>query len=109
MKNALVFDYKYCDKCNSCVVACQVEHGFSEDEWGIRIAEMGPEMVDGKWMWDYLPYLSRRCDLCADRVEEGKQPSCVQHCLSACIELVPLEDLPARLEELGDRVAAYLQ
>ena len=81
MKNALVIDYKYCDQCNSCVVACQQEHNFTEEEWGIRIKEIGPENIDGSWMWDYLPYLSKRCDLCADRVEEGKLPSCVQRCV----------------------------
>lgn len=108
MKNALVIDYKYCDQCNSCVVACQNEKGLTQNEWGIRIQEIGPEKIDGKWMWNYLPYLSNRCDLCEDRVSQGKQPSCVQHCLSACMELVPLDKLSTRMEELGKTIAVYM-
>ena len=59
-------------------------------------------------MWNYLPYLSDRCDLCADRVEAGQKPSCALHCLSSCIELVPLEELGKRVGELGKTVAVYV-
>ena len=108
MKKALVIDYKYCDQCNSCIIACKNEKNLEGDEWGIKVQEIGPEMIDGKWMWNYLPYVSNRCDLCEERVAEGKKPSCVQHCLSACMELVELEKLPKRLEELDDTVAVYI-
>lgn len=108
MKNALLIDYKYCDQCNSCVVACKNEKHLVDQEWGIKIQEIGPELVDGKWMWNYLPYLSDRCDLCESRVAEGKQPACVHHCLSQCMELVSLDQLATRMEELGDTVAVYI-
>ena len=108
MKSALVIDYKYCDQCNSCVVACKTEKGFEGDEWGIAIKEIGPEQIDGKWMWNYLPYLSDRCDLCAERRANGELPSCVKHCLSACMEVVPLDKLGERMEELGETVVCYI-
>lgn len=108
MKQALVVDYKYCDGCNSCVVACRMEKGMTIDEWGIKLNEVGPEKVDGKWMWDFIPYLSKRCDLCADRVAEGKKPACVHHCLSSCMYLVPLDELGQKLDELGDEVEVLI-
>ena len=108
MNSALVVDYKYCDGCNSCVVACRMEKGMAIDEWGIRLNEVGPEKIDGKWMWSFIPYLSKRCDLCEDRVAEGKKPACVHHCLSSCMYLVPLEQLGQKLEELGSEVEVLI-
>ncbi len=106
--SALVVDYKYCDGCNSCVVACRMEKGMAVEEWGVRLIEAGPEKVDGKWMWNFIPYLSKRCDLCADRVDAGEKPSCVKHCLGSCLYLVPLDELGAKLAELGGEVEAIV-
>jgi Fe-S-cluster-containing dehydrogenase component len=108
MRSALLIDYKYCDGCNSCVVACKKEKGLSGDDWGIAVKEIGPEKIDGKWMWNFLPYLSNHCDLCKSRVDEGKEPACVHHCLSACMELVALDELPMRMDALGETVACYI-
>lgn len=107
-KYALIVDYKYCDGCNSCVVACRKEKGMALDEWGIGLKEIGPEKINGKWMWSFVPYVSKRCDLCADRINEGKKPSCVQHCLSACMYAVPIREVGAKLDELGDEVAVLV-
>ena len=108
MKKALLIDYKHCDQCNSCVVACKNEKGLQGEEWGIKIKEIGPELIGDKWMWNYLPYLSSHCDLCESRVAEGKKPACVHHCLSGCMELVSFEEIGSRMEELGNTVAVYL-
>lgn len=108
MGKALVVDYKYCDGCNSCVVACRMEKGMEIDEWGIRLNEVGPERIDGKWMWSFIPYLSKRCDLCEERVEQGKLPSCVHHCLGSCMYLVDFEDLGQKLSDLGEEVAVLV-
>ena len=50
MKKALLIDYKYCDQCNSCVVACKNEKGLQGEEWGIKIKEIGPELIGDKFM-----------------------------------------------------------
>ena len=105
--HALVIDYKYCDGCNSCILACRNAHKLPLDQWGIKVMEVKPEKLDGKWMWNYIPYVSPLCDLCEERVQEGKDPACVHHCLSQCMEMVALEDLPARLKELGEDVLVY--
>ena len=51
---------------------------------------------------------SSLCDLCESRLEEGKKPACVHHCLAKCMEAVPLEEVPVRLAELGDGVAVFV-
>ena len=70
--HALVIDYKYCDGCNSCILACRNAHKLPLDQWGIKVMEVKPEKLDGKWMWNYIPYVSPLCDLCEERVQEGK-------------------------------------
>lgn len=106
-KSALVIDYKYCDGCMTCQLACRNEKELTGDEWGIKVLQVGPDKFGEDWLWNYIPTLSERCDLCESRVDGGGVPSCVLHCLSQCIELVPYEALPQRLEELGKNVLVY--
>ncbi len=107
---ALLIDYKYCTGCHSCEVACRNEKQIeSQDEWGIKLTELGPERLGGEWYWDYVPVPSSLCDLCADRLEAGKKPACAHHCLAKCMEAVPLEEAGARMAELGGKgVAVFL-
>ena len=107
-KLALIIDYKFCTGCHACEVACRKEHGMTVDEWGIQLTEHGPIKFNGKWMWNYVPVPSSLCDLCAARRAEGKDPTCVHHCLAKCMEAVPLEQLPDRLAALGSSVACYV-
>lgn len=108
-KLALLIDYKYCTGCHSCELACRNEKGItSPEEWGIKVTELGPEKLAGKWYWNYVAVPSSLCDLCADRVEAGALPACAHHCLAKCMEAVPLADVPARLEELGEGVAVFM-
>ncbi len=108
--HALLIDYKYCTGCHSCELACRQEKHIEDvDQWGIKVAEFGPEMLEGKWYWDYVAVPSSICDLCADRIAEGKKPACVHHCLAKCMEAVTLEELPVRMAELGgEGVACFL-
>lgn len=107
-KSALVIDYRYCTGCHSCEVACRQEKGFSVEEWGIKVSEQGPVKLNGSWMWNYVPVPSDICDLCAERVESGKRPACVHHCLAQCMEVVPLSDLAAKLEDIGNGAACFI-
>ena len=34
-----------------------------------------------------------QCDLCADRVEKGKLPTCVKHCQAGCMQYGSVEEL----------------
>ena len=47
---------------------------------------MGPVKMRGEWLWDYVPVPSDLCDLCEERVSQGKKPACVHHCLAQCME-----------------------
>jgi Fe-S-cluster-containing dehydrogenase component len=107
---ALIIDYKYCTGCHSCEVACRQEKGIeSQDEWGIKFAEFGPQKMNGKWYWDYVPVPSSLCDMCEDRIAEGKKPACVHHCLAKCMEAVKIDEIGDKMAELGgDGVACFL-
>ena len=108
-KHALLIDYKYCTGCHSCEVACRNEKQIeSQEEWGIKLAEFGPEKLGGKWYWNYVPVPSSLCNLCEERIEAGKKPACVHHCLAQCMEAVELDQVPARLAELGTGVSVFL-
>ena len=71
---ALLIDYKYCTGCHVCEVSCRKEHDIPLDEWGIKLSQMGPVKMRGEWLWDYVPVPSDLCDLCEDRVAQGKKP-----------------------------------
>lgn len=108
-KHALLIDYKYCTGCHSCEIACRQEKAIkSLDEWGIKFAEFGPEKLDGKWYWNYVPVPSSLCNLCEERIEAGKKPACVHHCLAQCMQVVPLEELSQKLDELGKGAACFM-
>lgn len=106
--HAMIIDYQYCTGCHACEVSCRNEKELSLDEWGIELTQHGPIKMQGEWMWDYIPVLSQACDLCEDRRADGKVPSCQLHCLSSCIEVVPIEEVSAKLGELGDKTAVYV-
>ena len=109
MAYAMIVDYGYCTGCESCVVSCAKEKGLSQGEWGMKVVQIGPEKLCGKWEWDYLPVPSSVCDLCAGRIEEGVKPLCELHCLANVIEVVPVEDVGERMAALGHRkVTCYL-
>lgn len=108
-QNALLFNYEYCSGCHSCELACRNELGLGLGEWGIKLAEVKPFELDaGKMEWIYQPIPTRLCNLCADRVSEGKDPACVHHCLAFCIEYGTLDDMQKRAAEIGGRVSVFL-
>ena len=78
----LLVDYDYCTGCHTCEVACRKALDLGTGQFGIKILQDGPrELPNGKWEYNYLPMPTSLCDLCASRLEEGKKPACVHHCL----------------------------
>ena len=108
MSKALVIDYKYCNGCNSCVLACRNEKELGELQSGIRVAEFGPEKIHGKWYWNFVPVPNDYCDLCEGRRTEGKKAACEQHCLSQCMFVVDIEEVGAKLAELGGTATCFI-
>lgn len=108
-KFAMLINYGFCTGCHSCEIACAKEKGLASNEWGIKVFEAGPEKLGGVWEWDYVPVPSRLCDLCADRLSDGKKPSCALHCLAAVIEILPVEKVSDRLAEMdSNKVSVFV-
>ena len=107
-KYALICDYKYCYGCHSCETACRLEKGFPAEEWGIKITEFGPEEMSGVKSWNFAPMLSHLCDMCEDRIAQGKRPKCVHHCLAKCLEAVPVSQISEAMAKYGDQVMCLI-
>ena len=103
MEYGMLINYGLCTGCQSCEISCLKEKDLESGEWGIKVEQIGPERLGGEWEWDYVPVPSRLCDLCAGRVEEGKPASCELHCLAKVIEVLPVQDMAARMVELGGK------
>lgn len=94
MRNAIMIDYEYCSGCHTCEIACQQELGLAPDQYGIKITQIGPDKLDdGRWQYEYVPITTDRCNGCETRRNEGKLPSCVQHCQSGVISYGSFEDI----------------
>lgn len=92
---ALLINYEFCTGCHTCEVACKTEHNLENGQWGIKILQDGPrQLPDGKkWEYNYIPYPTSLCDLCADRVAEGRLPKCVHHCQAGVMEFGTVEEM----------------
>lgn len=107
---ALLIDYEYCTGCHSCEVACKEEHDFPVGKWGIRLFEDGPWQKDDSsdagfnFNWNNIAIPSDLCDLCADRVGADREPSCVHHCLAACMKFGTIEEMAAELAKKPKQV-----
>ena len=109
MKNyAMIIDYKYCSGCHSCEIACRNEKELPLEEWGIKVTEYGPDKLGGVMTWNYIPALSRLCDMCEERIAEGKKPACAHHCLAKCMEAVPVDQISQAMAKYDHEVLCYL-
>lgn len=100
-RKGLFVDYEYCTGCQTCEVACKIEKSLPEGQYGIKLAEIGPWEItpgDHRWQYDYIPVPTNQCDLCADRVEMGKQPICVQSCQAAVMKYGDVADFAEDME-----------
>jgi len=105
----LLVDYKYCSGCHACEVACKNHLGVGVGKFGIKLLEKGPYQLEGKdnWDWDYMPVPTALCDMYADRIDAGKKPTCVHHCLAFCLGYGPIDELAKKMKDLGNRVMIF--
>lgn len=105
-EKGLFIDYEYCTGCKTCVTACKVEHGMPTGDFGIVLLQDGPrQKSDGTWEYNYLPMPTSLCDMCAERVEVGKLPTCVHHCQAGVMVYGTIEELAAKVNK--PNVAIY--
>ena len=108
--NALLSNYEYCSGCHACEVACKVEHDLPDGQFGIKILQDGPrQLPSGKWEYNHLPMPTSLCDLCADRVAEGRLPKCVHHCQAGIMEYGTVEELSKIMEAKPNSVMFTLK
>jgi formate dehydrogenase beta subunit len=90
-ENGIVsYDVNYCIGCRYCEVACPF--GVPKFEW----SKAAPRMV--------------KCELCRDRVAEGKQPACTEVCPRQAVIFGKREDLLKEARKrLADNPAKYVQ
>ena len=101
---ALMIDYEFCTGCHSCEVACKKTLELPAGQYGIKLLQDGPrELPDGRWEYNYLPMPTSLCDLCAERVAQGKGASCVHHCPAHCMAFGPVEEIAAKTAEKAKR------
>ncbi|NLZ54032.1 MAG: oxidoreductase [Thermoanaerobacteraceae bacterium] len=99
-KYGLLIDYEFCTGCHTCEIACKKEHNLDHGYFGISCLSDGPRQnPDGSWEWNYVPVPSSLCDLCADRVNMGKLPTCVHHCQAGIISYGPVEELVKEIKK----------
>jgi Fe-S-cluster-containing dehydrogenase component len=101
----LLIDYEFCTGCHSCETACKVELNLPVGQWGIKLAQDGPRKLEnGKWEYTYLPIPTSLCNLCEDRVKEGKLPTCVHHCQAGVMYYGKVEELNKQMEDKAKMV-----
>ena len=110
----LLIDYELCTGCHTCEVACKEEHRYGKDRWGIRVFDDGPwQKEDGAFPgddqgkhfnWNKIPVPTDLCDGCADRVAEGRKPTCMHHCLAEVITYGTIEELAVELAKKPKQV-----
>lgn len=90
----LLIDYRYCTGCHACEVACKKELKLEKGQFGIHVLQDGPrQLPSGKWEYHYIPIKTSLCDLCATRVGEGKNPTCMHHCPARIIYFDEVDEL----------------
>ncbi|WP_165054607.1 MULTISPECIES: 4Fe-4S dicluster domain-containing protein [unclassified Adlercreutzia] len=99
-KPGLLIDYEWCTGCHSCEMACKAEHGFGEGQCGIKLHKNGPwQIKEDKWEYAFIPIPTSLCDMCADRVAEGRVPTCVHHCQALVMEFGDVEELAKKMDK----------
>ena len=109
-RKGLLIDYDYCSGCHTCEVACQMEHGFPTDRWGIKLAQVGPwKLGEDNYQYSFIPLPTDLCDLCTKRVAAGNEPTCVKHCLSQVIRYGEVENFSSAMQEKAKQVVFVLE
>lgn len=94
----LLIDYEYCSGCHSCEVACKQEHGYPVGTDGIKVFEYIQELQSGRLYITHIPFPTEFCDLCAPRVNEGRAPACVKHCMADVMKFGPVDELASEIQ-----------
>jgi Fe-S-cluster-containing dehydrogenase component len=102
-KKGILADMHYCTGCHACEIACKQENQYQVGISGIKITEYIMEDKDSaKVHFDYVPYFSKHCNLCAARIASGEDsvPACVRHCGTFSLNYGDIEELAKRMSDM---------
>ena len=102
MSKGLLYDMEYCTGCFACTVACKQESGFDADTWGKKVIEQIYTFPDGHVQVDNVPFPTKLCDLCAERIASGEdvRPACAKACPASIIYYGEVPELVEKMKEL---------
>jgi Fe-S-cluster-containing dehydrogenase component len=102
LSKGLLYDMEYCTGCFACTVACKQEHGFGADTWGKRVVEQIYTLPDGRVQIDNVPFPTKLCDLCAERINGGEddKPACAKACQAGIIYYGEASELLEKAKKL---------
>ena len=101
-KYGLLIDYEFCVGCRVCELACKKEHNRSDDEYGIFVKEIEPEISGGKQY--FYPVPTDKCNLCGKRISRGKKPACVHNCWANVMSFGKIDDLSEQIKKKSRNV-----
>ncbi len=102
-KKGILADMNYCTGCHACEVACKQENQYPVGIGGIKITEIIMEEGSASRVnFDYIPYFSKHCNLCAARLASGEDtvPACVRHCGTASLHYGDIDELAKKMPEM---------
>jgi len=78
-------------------------------QMGIKLAQDGPwQITPDKWEYKFIPVPSDLCNLCGERVAQGKKPACVHHCQAQVLEFGPIEELVEKMTAKGRKMVLFV-
>ncbi len=108
-KYGLMIDYQYCTGCHTCEVACKQRQGLPKGQFGIKLSEDKPWQIDeNTWEYKWLPVPTQLCDMCEDRIENGKPPVCALDCCAHVIEYGTVDELAKKMKGKGAKAVLFL-
>lgn len=114
-KYALLCDYTFFSGNHAAEIACKEELGLPVDQWAIKEVQVGPFQIgEGNhgedWEWTYIPVptsiFSKHWGTGGDRA--GQKPLAVQVEESGSLYYGTLEDMQAKMAELGRPAVLFL-